>query len=285
MDIHRTKSDMRATRAGLARDGATIGLVPTMGFLHGGHMALVERARAECDRVVVSIFVNPTQFGPGEDYEAYPRDTDRDLAMLRDAGVDAVFLPDAAEIYPEDAETVVEPARLSRILIGRLRPGHFAGVATIVTKLFNIVGPDAAFFGEKDYQQLRVIRRVARDLDMPVRVEGVEIVREADGLAMSSRNVRLSEDHRRAAPVLHAALEVGRAAIEAGEGVTAAGERVRRRLEEARDAQVQSVDLRDAATLQPLRGTPDRAVVMLLAVRFGDVLLIDNMVAIPKEAA
>ncbi len=285
MDIHRTKAEMRAARSDLGRDGATLGLVPTMGFLHDGHMALVERARRDCDRVAVSIFVNPTQFGPGEDFDSYPRDTDRDLEVLRRAGVDAVFLPEAGEVYPEGAETVVEPARLSRILIGRLRPGHFAGVATIVTKLFNIVQPDAAYFGQKDYQQLCVIRRMVRDLDMPVRVEGVPIVREKDGLAMSSRNVRLTEEQRRAAPVLHAALEDGRRAIEAGEGVTAAGEAIRARLAGAEAAEIGSVDLRDAGTLQPLRGVATRPVVMLLAVRFGDVLLIDNMIATPREPA
>ncbi len=283
MDIHRTKDEMRAARAAAAGGEARLGLVPTMGFLHAGHMALVARAREQCDRVVVSIFVNPTQFGPGEDFDSYPRDIDRDLDMLRAAGVDAVFLPDAAEIYPDDAETVVEPTRLSRILIGRLRPGHFGGVATIVTKLFNLMQPDAAYFGQKDYQQLCVIRRFVRDLDIPVRIEGVPIVRETDGLAMSSRNVRLEPAHRQAAPVLHAALEVGRETIEAGEGVSVAGQLIRARLAQAEGAEVASVDLRDAETLQPLRGAPDRPVVMLLAVRFGDVLLIDNMIATPKE--
>ncbi len=283
MEICRTKQEMRALRARLGQHGARVGLVPTMGFLHQGHLSLIDRARDISDRVVVSIFVNPTQFGPGEDFDAYPRDTDRDLDLLRQAGVDAVFLPDAAAMYGEGAETVVEAARLSRILIGRLRPGHFAGVATIVTKLLNIVTPDVALFGQKDYQQFCVIRAVVRDLDLAVEIEGVGIVRERDGLAMSSRNVRLSPEDRQAAPVLHAALVAGRASIEAGDSVTVAGEKIRARLAEAGRGEIASVDLRDAANLRPLRGLPKAPVVILLAVRFGDVLLIDNIVATPED--
>lgn len=283
MQICRTKEEMRTAREALGADGARIGLVPTMGSLHDGHLALLERAARTCDRVVASIFVNPTQFGPGEDFDSYPRDTDRDLDLLRDAGVDAVFLPDTTAMYPEGADTFVEVARLSRILIGRVRPGHFQGVATIVTKLFNIIQPHSAFFGRKDYQQLCVIRALVRDLDLAIRVEGVDIVREKDGLAMSSRNVRLSPEHRRAAPALHAALSEGAALIEGGAGVTEAADRVRARLGEAEGAMIVSVDLRDAETLRPLRGRAVDPVVLLLAVRFGDVLLIDNIVATPKE--
>ncbi len=284
MEICRSKDEMRAARATLGAEGARVGLVPTMGYLHEGHLALIRRAAETCDRVVASIFVNPTQFGPGEDFDAYPRDTDRDLELLREAGVDAVFLPDIATMYPDGSDTHIEVARLSRILVGRLRPGHFQGVATIVMKLLNIVQPHAAFFGMKDFQQLRVIEAMVRDLDMPVEVEGVEIVRESDGLAMSSRNVRLASAHRQAAPALHQALRLGAAAIEDGAGVTEAAERVRARLAAAEGAEIMSVDLRDAETLRPLRGVARSPVVLLLAVRFGDVLLIDNMVATPKES-
>lgn len=281
MQICRTKDEMRTVRRELGIEGARIGLVPTMGFLHDGHLALVARAAQMCDRVVASVFVNPAQFGHGEDFESYPRDEGRDLALLREAGVDAVFIPDVGAMYPDGADTLVEVSRLSRILIGRIRPGHFQGVATVVSKLLNIVQPQAAFFGQKDYQQLCVIRALVRDLDFPVDIEGVGIVREEDGLAMSSRNVRLTPEHRRAAPALHAALRAGAQAIEAGEAVSEAARRVRAQLAEAEGAVVMSMDLRDAETLRPLRGRAAAPVVLLLAVRFGDVLLIDNMVAKP----
>lgn len=277
-----TKVSIRAAVAGMRADGASVGLVPTMGFLHDGHMTLVRAAKAACDRVVVSIFVNPTQFGPNEDFATYPRDPDRDLAMLRAEGVDAVFCPEPVEMYHPDAQTIVETTGLSGILIGALRPGHFRGVATVVTKLFNIVQPDRAFFGEKDYQQLQVIRTMVRDLDMPLVITGVPTVREADGLAMSSRNVRLTPEHRDAAPALNAALDWAEAtlprqpmtAAELAAGVTA-------RIVPAPGSEVQSVDVRDAATLAPIDGPVSDPAVILLAVRFGQVLLIDQRVVTP----
>ncbi len=285
MELCTTKAAIRASvQRWRASDSAPVVLVPTMGYLHAGHMTLVERARARAGaggRVVASIFVNPTQFGPSEDLATYPRDPDRDTAMLREAGVDALFMPDASEVYAPGAQTIVEPTELSRILIGKLRPGHFRGVATVVTKLFNIIAPDAACFGEKDYQQLCVIRTMVRDLDMAVEVIGVPTVREADGLAMSSRNVRLSAEDRAAAPVLNAAL--GEAEALAADGVTATRLRahVRARLEREPRADVQSVDIRDAETLAALSGPLERPAVLLLAVRFGAVLLIDNRVVTP----
>ena len=285
MELCTTKAAIRASvQRWRASDSAPVVLVPTMGYLHAGHMTLVERARARAGaggRVVASIFVNPTQFGPSEDLATYPRDPDRDTAMLREAGVDALFMPDASEVYAPGAQTIVEPTELSRILIGKLRPGHFRGVATVVTKLFNIIAPDAACFGEKDYQQLCVIRTMVRDLDMAVEVIGVPTVREADGLAMSSRNVRLSAEDRAAAPVLNAAL--GEAEALAADGVTATRLRahVRARLEREPRADVQSVDIRDAETLNALSGPLERPAVLLLAVRFGAVLLIDNRVVTP----
>jgi len=219
MHICRTIADIRATVASFRTTGETIVLVPTMGYLHDGHMALVDRAKSEGQRVVASIFVNPTQFSPTEDLSTYPRDETRDLAMLEAAGVDAVFIPDVSEIYPDGAQTIVETTDLARILIGKLRPGHFRGVATVVTKLFNIIQPDTACFGEKDYQQLCVIRQFTRDLNIPVRIIGVPTVREADGLAMSSRNVRLTPEDRAAAVILNQALT--EAATMAQTGITA----------------------------------------------------------------
>ena len=282
MQVCPTKVRIRAAVADMRRDGQSIGLVPTMGFLHDGHMTLVRAARAQCDRVVVSIFVNPTQFGPNEDYATYPRDPDRDLAMLQAEGVDAVFTPDPAEMYHPEAQTIVETTGLSGVLMGALRPGHFRGVATVVTKLFNIVQPDRAFFGEKDYQQLQVIRTMVRDLDMPLEIVGVPTVREADGLAMSSRNVRLTPDHRAAAPALNAALDWATATLP-GQPMTAAAlaEAVAARIDPAPGAEVQSVDVRDAATLAPIDGPILRPAVILLAVRFGKVLLIDQRVVQP----
>jgi pantoate--beta-alanine ligase len=269
-----TKADLRDVVTGFRRAGETIGLVPTMGYLHEGHLTLVRAALASCDRVVATIFVNPTQFGPNEDLAKYPRDLPRDLALLKAAGVDAVFTPEPAEMYVEGAETIVETAKLSRVLIGRLRPGHFRGVATVVTKLFHLAQADRAFFGEKDFQQLAVIRRMVRDLDFPLEVVGVPTVREVDGLAMSSRNVRLTAADRAAAPVLHRALKHGAGLKDAARIVR----EVRAMIAAEPRAKVQSVDLRDAETLAPVRGRLTRPAVLLLAVKFGDVLLIDNKV-------
>lgn len=281
MQVVTTKAEMRALTRAWRQNGNSVALVPTMGYLHAGHMALVERARAEGGRTVASIFVNPTQFGPNEDLATYPRDTERDLAMLRAAGVDAVFLPGVTEIYEPGAQTIVETTELARVLIGKLRPGHFRGVATVVTKLFNIVQPDTACFGEKDYQQLTVIRRMVRDLDMPVRIIGVPTVREADGLAMSSRNVRLTPEDRAAAPVIARALTQAEAMAKTG--ITASRLRawVAAHIGAEPRADVQSVDIRDAATLEPVSGPLAGPAVILVAARFGQVLLIDQRVVTP----
>lgn len=283
MKVCTTKAETRATLAAFRKAGHTIGLVPTMGYLHDGHLALVKAATAECDRVAVSIFVNPTQFGPKEDLASYPRDTDRDLEMLRTAGVDVVFMPSPEEMYHADKQTIVDATALSRILIGKIRPGHFRGVATVVTKLLNITQPGRAFFGKKDYQQLRVIKTMVRDLDMPVRIIGVPTVREADGLAMSSRNVRLTPADRKAAVILNKSLIM--ADKLAAEGITA--KQLEREVRDLIDAEpranVQSVDVRDAETLAVVRGAIIMPVVVLLAVRFGDVLLIDQRVVSPQK--
>lgn len=287
MEICTNKPAIRALSQGWQREGRRVVLVPTMGYLHAGHMALLSRARVDAGpkgRVIASIFVNPAQFGANEDLATYPRDPARDTAMLRDAGADALFLPEVAEIYARGAQTVVDVTDLSRVLIGKLRPGHFRGVATVVTKLFNIIQPDAACFGQKDYQQLAIIRTMVRDLDIPVQVIGVPTVREADGLALSSRNVRLTPSDRAAAPVLHLALT--QAAALAQQGVTASRLRahVRARLDAEPRASVQSVDIRDAASLDQISGPLRAPAVLLLAVRFGSVLLIDNRVVAPAAA-
>ncbi|NBB97083.1 MAG: pantoate--beta-alanine ligase [Alphaproteobacteria bacterium] len=280
MEICRTKSAIRAWR----KSAGPVTLVPTMGFLHAGHLSLVRRARAEGGKVVASIFVNPTQFGPGEDLDSYPRDEARDLDMLRAEGVDAVFIPDVAEVYDPAAQTIVETTELAKVLIGKLRPGHFRGVATVVTKLFNIIRPDAAVFGQKDYQQLAVIRTMVRDLDMDVTIIGGAIMREADGLAMSSRNVRLTPEDRAAAPILSRALTEAEAMAPTGITASRLRSHVRATLEAEPRAQVQSVDIRDADTLETISGPLTRPAVILLAVKFGQVFLIDNRVVTPKES-
>ena len=206
MQLCETKQAMRALASEFHAQSATIGLVPTMGYLHEGHMHLVRQAKTDCDRVIVSIYVNPTQFGSSVDLEKYPRDMQSDLAKLQDDGVDAVFAPTSTDMYSVNHQTIIETTGFSRILMGRVRPGHFRGVATVVAKLFNICQPNFAYFGEKDYQQLLVIRRMVEDLDMPLKILGVPTVRENDGLAMSSRNVGLTSEDRQAATILSQSL-------------------------------------------------------------------------------
>ncbi|WP_071795046.1 pantoate--beta-alanine ligase [Natronohydrobacter thiooxidans] len=285
MHITRTKTDIRELCAEWRQPGTPLVLVPTMGFLHEGHLSLMRLARQRAGvqgRVIASIFVNPTQFGPGEDFDSYPRDEARDFDLLRAEGVDAVFAPDAAAIYDPQAQTIVETTELAKTLIGKLRPGHFRGVATIVTKLFNIIRPDAAIFGEKDYQQLAVIRTMTRDLDMGVEIIGAPIQREADGLAMSSRNVRLAPADRAAAPVLARALDQAEAMAPSGITASRLRSHVRATLEAEPRARVQSVDIRDAGTLDTISGPLTRPAVILLAASFGKVFLIDNRVVHPS---
>lgn len=285
MQICRSTHEMRACTRDWRAAGCRVALVPTMGALHDGHLALVARARdwVEAEgggRVVTSIFVNPTQFGPNEDLDQYPRNEAGDLALLREGGCDGVFLPTVTDIYRPGAQTHVEVAGLGRMLIGRLRPGHFRGVATVVTKLFNIVQPDAAAFGEKDYQQLTLIRQMVADLDMPVQILAVPTVREADGLAMSSRNQRLSAADRAAAPVLNRALDQAQAMVAQGQPLSQIRRHIRTVLRSEPRAEIQSVDIRDARTLTRVASLTG-PVVILLAVRFADVLLIDQRVAHP----
>ena len=280
MQVCRTISDIRAAVAGFRAAGDTVGLVTTMGALHAGHMALVAAARSAHTRVIATIFVNPTQFGDPKDLASYPRTEDADLAMLRDAGVDAVLIPDAAEIYPEGEETIVETTRLANVLHGLVRPGHYRGVATVVAKLFNITQPDAAYFGEKDYQQLQVIKRMVRDLHMPLVIHGVPTVREPDGLAMSSRNVRLTENDRKAAVVLSRALDKAQATAGRRVPIDRIDQALRTTINAEPRARLRAVDIVEPATLAPATGLMKGPIAIMLSVEFGPndnpVMLIDQ---------
>lgn len=271
-------ADLRAWRGSLA---GTVGLVPTMGYLHAGHLSLVERARRENAHVAASLFVNPTQFGPGEDLGRYPRDLERDRALLSGAGCDLLFAPDVADMYPAGSETTVDVGPVSHPLEGERRPGHFKGVATVVLKLLNLVQPHRAYFGQKDAQQLGVIRRMVRDLDVPVEVIGCPTVREPDGLALSSRNSYLDGDDRRAAPVLHRALSSARDLWEAGERRgEALREAMRRVLAAEPRARVDYVSVADPLTFRELDAV-DGPAVLSMAVFVGRARLIDNLVLPP----
>jgi pantoate--beta-alanine ligase len=269
---------MRARAEDLRRDGRRIAVVPTMGALHEGHLALLRAARARADIVILTIFVNPTQFGPKEDLSKYPRDEAGDLAKARTCGIDLAFCPDASAMYPAGAQTFVEARELQKPLCGASRPGHFAGVATIVTKLFHITKPHLAVFGEKDYQQLAILRRMTRDLDFGIEIASVPIVREADGLAMSSRNAYLSTEQRTAALALSQGLAAAEAAFKAGERdaaklVAAA----RGPLEASSLVRIDYVELRDADELTDLT-TVSKRPVLAIAAFVGTTRLIDNRV-------
>jgi len=277
MKIIRDPKRMQAQAAAWRAEGKRIGLVPTMGYLHAGHLSLVRLAAARADVVVVSIFVNPTQFGPREDLNRYPRDFVRDRSNCRGAGVDAIFYPAAAAMYPPDYSVYVNEERLSAGLCGARRPGHFRGVCTVVAKLFNLVSPHVAVFGEKDAQQLRVLRRMTRDLNFPIEIVAGPIAREPDGLALSSRNTYLTPAQRRAAPELRRALEETAARYSAGERSAARlRAALRRRLARIPGARVDYVELVDDATLRPVRRVEKPALVAL-AVWFGKTRLIDNL--------
>ena len=274
MDVIATVADFRRARARYPQ----LGLVPTMGFLHDGHLSLVRRARAECGAAAVSIFVNPTQFGPREDFNLYPRNMERDLALLSEQGTDLVFAPDISEVYPPGHASGVEVGGVTDVLEGAVRPGHFRGVATVVCKLFNIAQPTRAYFGQKDAQQTVVIRKMVRDLDMPLEVVVCPTIREADGLAMSSRNTYLAPAERRAAPVLYRALSAAQARFAGGERdaealrgalhATLAGEPL---------ANPDYVSVADRETLRELDRVGEGGALVSLAVRIGNTRLIDNV--------
>lgn len=275
MDVLSTPAAMRAWRR--AREGR-VGFVPTMGYLHEGHLSLVRRSEAENETTVVSIFVNPTQFGPHEDYDRYPRDEVRDLTLLEEAGVDAVYLPTSGDMYPYHFATWVDVEHLTDRLEGESRPGHFRGVTTVVLKLFNAVEPDRAYFGRKDAQQLRVVARMTRDLDLGIEIVPCEIVREPDGLAMSSRNVYLSPKHRAAAPVVYRSLQKAREAYDGGE---CDPDRLRfiisEELGDETDAEIDYISLADNESLDELDEEVSRPALLSVAVRFGHTRLLDNI--------
>lgn len=286
MKIIRTPKAMTAWSRQLSREGVTIGFVPTMGALHDGHRALIRAARLRCDALVVSIFVNPTQFAPTEDLAKYPRPISNDRALCRAEGVDACFEPGVTAMYPEGFETVVTVPGIARRWEGELRPHHFAGVATVVTKLFGIVRPDVAVFGQKDFQQAALVRRMIDDLSLGIKLIVHPTVRERDGLAMSSRNVYLSATDRSLAPILYKALSGGARAIRAGmKNAAEIRALMQETVERQTPATVDYLVACDPATLEPWNGTTSR-VVLLGAIRLGSVRLIDNLVVTaPKRAA
>jgi pantoate--beta-alanine ligase len=284
VQVTTTIAETRAVLDAARRDGRTVGLFPTMGYLHEGHASLMRRARDECDVVVVSIFVNPLQFAAGEDLATYPRDFARDSALAESIGVDVVFAPSVEEMYPVPAITSVSVAELAATMEGASRPTHFAGVATVVAKLFNIAGPCRAYFSEKDFQQLTIVQRMALDLSFPVEVVACPFVREPDGLAMSSRNVYLTPEERAAAPVLLRALQAGVAAILAGErDPDVVADLVAEMITAEPWAELDYVEVVDAASLT----RPDvlaGEIRLLTAARFGRPRLLDNLgVLVPEQ--
>ena len=280
MKTARTKAELRESLAHARRDGRTIGLVPTMGALHEGHLSLLRAARRRCDLVVMSLFVNPTQFGPDEDLESYPRDEPSDLALAEAEGVDLVYAPDPADVYPDGFATTVEVSgRLTDVLDGdpaRRGAGHFRGVTTVVAKLLNTVGPDVAFFGQKDAQQAAVIGRMAADLDFPVEIAVEPIVREPDGLALSSRNAYLDPEERERAAALSRALRAAEAAARPGEGVEEALAAARAELEAA-GIEPEYLEARNAEDLTEAQSFNGRPVLVAVAARVGRARLIDNV--------
>ena len=278
MEIVTTIAALRQKLAPRRRAGQTIGFVPTMGYLHQGHLSLVGRAKSENDVTVISIFVNPLQFGKNEDLEKYPRDLARDSAMLEDAGVDFLFAPGVEDMYPEPMQTVVDLPKLGSELEGEARPGHFAGVATVVTKLFNIVQPDTAYFGEKDYQQVTIIQKMVEDLAQPVRVVPVATVREADGLACSSRNVYLSPAERAAAVIVPKALaEAERLLLTGLRDVATLESKLIEFIRTEPLAEPEVVAIRDPRSLERIE-TVNATALVLLYVRFGKTKLLDNRI-------
>jgi pantoate--beta-alanine ligase len=283
LSVVRKVAELRRTVAEWRRGGEIVALVPTMGALHRGHLALIAHARARADRVIASIFVNPTQFGPNEDFTRYPRDEAGDAAKLAAASCDLLYAPEAAEMYPTGFTTTVSAGPLAATLCGRFRPGHFDGVATVVTKLLLQAHPHIACFGDKDYQQLQIIRRVARDLDIDCTIEGVATLREKDGLALSSRNVYLSPEQRRIAPALHRLLTEAVAQIARGASPLDAAAEASAALLQAGFEKVDYVEFVDADTLQPLVD-PTRSGRVAAAAWLGKTRLIDNEPVPPRGA-
>ena len=279
MQIVKTVAEIRTLVEEAKQSGLKVGLVPTMGYLHQGHLSLMERAVKECDLVVASIYVNPLQFGPQEDLASYPRDLNRDTKLAADVGVKVIFAPLDAEMYPDGYDTVVNVGEsITGKLCGVKRPGHFTGVATVVTKLFNIIQPHRAYFGQKDAQQVAVIERMVTDLNMDITVVAVPIVREQDGLAMSSRNIYLSPAERQAAPVLHSSLQLARQLVQRGERNAGVLRRVvKEEIAKEPLAQLDYVELYYYPSLRPVN-TIDGKILLAVAAKFGAARLIDNII-------
>lgn len=278
MKVYRSIGPLRKEINALKNKGRTIAFVPTMGYLHEGHLSLVRRARKDSDCVVVSIFVNPVQFGPNEDFKEYPRDLKKDLALCRRSGVDMVFVPGARSMYPERFSAYVNVEGLTEGLCGAKRQGHFRGVTTVVTKLFNIVSPDIAYFGQKDAQQAIVIKRMVKDLDMPVKIRVMPIVREKDGLAMSSRNTYLDRDSRKQAVSLYKSLRMARELYKKGERDSKKIiSRMRNLILAQKDAEIDYIVIVDPETLMDVKKISGKTLVAL-AVRIGKTRLIDNVI-------
>lgn len=280
MQLVRKIDEIKAAARGAAREGKSVGLVPTMGYLHEGHISLMKKARAENDFLAVSIFVNPTQFGPSEDLDSYPRDLERDLRLCEEAGVDIVFAPESSEMYPEGYSTYVTvEGGVTSGLCGKSRPIHFRGVATVVTKLFNIVRPERAYFGQKDAQQVAVIKKMVRDMNQDVQVIACPIVREADGLALSSRNTYLSPSERQDALTLSSSLFGAVGLISSGEKSAAAVRGyIESRFAGIESASIDYIEIVDPDTMEPLSLISNRALIAI-AVKIGKTRLIDNIVA------
>ena len=277
MELFTTAADLNAWSATQKRQGHRVALVPTMGYLHEGHLSLIREARKHCECVVVSIFVNPTQFAPNEDYDAYPHKEEEDIALCKAEGAAAVFLPQPSEMYPADASTWVEETVLAKGYCGAQRPIHFRGVCTVVAKLFNIAQPDVAVFGQKDFQQVAVIKRMVRDLNFPIQIIRAPIIRDEDGLAKSSRNTYLSADARKRALSLSRALFNAKAAVEAGECDAAKLEAEVRATVTAEGWMPDYVNVIDTETLMPLEKVIPGASAMLIACRSDSIRLIDNI--------
>ncbi|MFC8687537.1 pantoate--beta-alanine ligase [Brevibacillus porteri] len=278
-----TIEEMRVHIKEARRQGKTIGMVPTMGFLHEGHLSLVKAAREVCDLVVMSIFVNPLQFGPNEDFERYPRDIERDSKMAEEAGVDLLFIPEVSEMYPKPMLTNISVANVTTLLCGASRPGHFDGVSTVVNKLFQIVQPDYAFFGQKDAQQVAVVTQMVHDLSMPVQIVPCPIVREADGLALSSRNVYLSADERLQALVLSQSLKQAEEWLGQGMALSEIKDRMTQMISEKPLADIDYVEILSYPELTTVeQETAGQTIIIALAVRFGKTRLIDNTITTIK---
>jgi pantoate--beta-alanine ligase len=282
MDLVRSISEVRKKLKSVRSERRKIGFVPTMGYFHKGHLSLMKKARMECDFVVVSLFINPMQFGPREDYHRYPRDLERDKSLARKCGVDLLFTPSVEEMYPEKQLTWVEVNEITDVLCGKFRPGHFKGVATVVAKLFNIIQPDVAYFGEKDYQQLQVIKKMVKDLNFSVEIVGLPTVREEDGLAMSSRNTYLSERERKSALLLSKSLRKAQELYEAGERDARAIKKSMLEVLDVPEVKLQYLEIMEAESLKPLKKIEGNALVALAAY-VGETRLIDNLVLGRRE--